>query len=73
MMIPPNMGGQYTREFQQIYPTLAALNHVDLIPFLLAGVGGDPVLNQQDGIHPTAEGHKIVAHNVWKVLEKDLE
>jgi len=72
MMIPPNMGNQYTRQFQQIYPSLANSNHLDLIPFLLAGVGGNSALNQGDGIHPTAEGHKIVAENVWKVLQKDL-
>ena len=40
-----------------------------LIPFLLEGVGGELKLNQQDGIHPTAEGHQIVAENVWRVLE----
>jgi acyl-CoA thioesterase-1 len=73
MMIPPNMGKQYAREFQQIYPSLATANQVDLIPFLLQGVGGNPALNQQDGIHPTAEGHKIVAENVWKILQKDLK
>ena len=72
MMIPPNMGGLYTRDFQNIYPALAASNHVSLIPFLLEGVGGNPVLNQQDGMHPTVEGHKIVAENVWKILQKDL-
>ena len=72
MMIPPNMGNQYTHTFQEIYPSLATSNHVDLIPFLLEGVGGNPALNQQDGIHPTAEGHKIVAENVWRILKKDL-
>jgi acyl-CoA thioesterase-1 len=66
------MGGQYTKDFQNIYPSLAELNHVNLIPFLLEGVGGNPALNQQDGIHPTVEGHKIVAENVWKILQKDL-
>ena len=40
-----------------------------LIPFLLAGVGGKARLNQQDGIHPTAEGHQIVAANVWKAMK----
>ena len=72
MMIPPNMGNLYTREFQQIYPSLATSNQVDLIPFLLEGVGGNTSLNQADGIHPTAEGHKIVAENVWRVLRKDI-
>jgi acyl-CoA thioesterase-1 len=72
MMLPPNMGNQYTHAFQQIYPSLATANQVDLIPFLLEGVGGNPALNQADGIHPTSEGHKIVAENVWKVLQKDI-
>jgi acyl-CoA thioesterase-1 len=43
-----------------------------LIPFLLEGVGGEINLNQSDGIHPTAEGHHIVAENVWKELQKLL-
>jgi acyl-CoA thioesterase-1 len=67
-MIPPNMGSQYTREFQNIYPALAKENQVTLIPFLLEGVGGNASLNQSDGIHPTPEGHKIVAENVWRVI-----
>jgi len=72
MMMPPNMGPQYTREFQSIYPDLAAANKIPLIPFLLEGVGGDPRLNQSDGIHPNPEGHRIVAENVWKVLKSIL-
>jgi len=72
MMIPPNMGPQYTRGFQAIYPDLARTNQISLIPFLLQGVGGDTRLNQADGIHPTAEGHKIVAENVWQVIRELL-
>ena len=72
MQIPPNMGQQYATEFKSLYPDLAAKNKILLIPFLLQGVGGDVKLNQQDGIHPTAEGHKIVAENVWKVLKEVL-
>ena len=72
MLIPPNMGQQYATEFKNLYPDLAAKNNIALIPFLLQGVGGDAKLNQQDGIHPTAEGHKIVAENVWNVLKDDL-
>src|SRR5215203_2479837 len=69
MQIPPNMGLDYTTEFRNIYPELAEKNGATLIPFLLEGVGGELKLNQQDGIHPTAEGHHIVAGNVWRVLE----
>ena len=72
MEIPPNMGQEYTTEFRNIYTELAKKNSMTLIPFLLEGVGGEPALNQADGIHPTAEGHLIVAENVWKQLEKLL-
>lgn len=69
MQIPPNMGVTYTTEFREIYPGLAMKNGMKLIPFLLEGVGGEAKFNQQDGIHPTAEGHKIVAENIWKELK----
>ena len=69
MQIPPNMGPEYTTDFREIFPQLAEENDIYLIPFLLEGVAGDPNLNQQDGIHPTAEGYDIVAQNVWEVLE----
>jgi len=68
MMVPPNMGEAYAQPFEQIFPDLAKKNNARLVPFLLEGVGGDPNLNQPDGIHPNVEGHKIVADNVWKVL-----
>jgi acyl-CoA thioesterase-1 len=69
MQAPPNLGAAYTREFREIYPELARSNGAALIPFLLEGVAGIPELNQADGIHPTARGHRIMAENVWKVLE----
>ena len=69
MLVPPNMGPEYTKEFQKIYPEIAKEKNVPLIPFLLEGVGGDPKLNQQDRIHPTVEGQKIVANTVWKYLK----
>ncbi|MEO9005061.1 MAG: arylesterase [Ginsengibacter sp.] len=72
IQIPPNMGADYTTQFRKIYPRLASKNNIKLLPFLLEGVGGDPRLNQRDGIHPTAEGHKIVAETVWEVLKNDL-
>ncbi len=71
MQIPPNMGQAYATEFKNLYPELATKNNMTLIPFLLEGVGGDPRLNQEDGIHPTAAGYLIVVENVWKVL-KDI-
>lgn len=72
MEIPPNMGQAYTTEFRNIYTDLAAKNNMTLIPFLLQGVGGEPDLNLEDGIHPNEEGHRIVAENVWRQLEKLL-
>lgn len=68
MQIPPNLGEKYTQEFKAIFPALAEENSVHLIPFLLQGVAGETELNQEDGIHPTAEGTKLVLENVWKVL-----
>ena len=69
MMVPPNMGPDYTTNFQRIYPDLAKKNNTKLIPFLLQGVAGNEKLNNADGIHPNVEGHKIVATNVLKVVE----
>jgi acyl-CoA thioesterase-1 len=69
MQVPPSMGSDYTNSFKAVFPKIAAANKMALVPFLLDGVGGDPKLNQGDGIHPTAEGAKIVAENVWKVLK----
>jgi acyl-CoA thioesterase-1 len=72
MEAPPNMGQAYTAEFRAIFKAVAQETQVDLVPFILAGVGGETRLNQPDGIHPTAEGHKILAQNVWLVLQKIL-
>ncbi len=73
MQVPPNMGQQYASDFRKTFSDLSRQNHVELIPFLLEGVGGVPNLNQRDGIHPNKEGARIVADNVWKVLKNDLE
>jgi len=71
MEVPPNMGNKYASEFRVIFRELAMKNNMALVPFLLDKVGGVPELNQNDGIHPTPEGHKILAETVWMVL-KDL-
>lgn len=73
MQMPPNMGVEYTASFAKLFPELAKANDAALVPFLLEGVGGKPELNLPDLIHPTAEGQKIVAENVWKVLKPVLE
>ena len=68
MEVPPNMGEQYADEFREIFRNLAVVNQTALIPFLLEGVAGDPDVNQDDGIHPTAKGHIMVADHVWTFL-----
>lgn len=73
MEIPPNMGQDYTARFRRLFSTLAAKNKCPLIPFLLEGVGDRPELNQADGLHPTADGHVIIAETVWKTLKPILE
>jgi len=73
MQVPPNLGTDYTKQFRSIYPELARQNNLPLIPFILEGVGGVEELNLPDGIHPTAEGHKIIAETVWNELLKHLQ
>ncbi len=68
MMVPPNMGPDYTQKFQQIFSDLARQNDATLIPFLLEDVAGREHLNLADGIHPNPEGHKIVADNIYKII-----
>ena len=68
MLVPPNMGPDYTSKFRKIFPELAKKNNATLIPFLLQDVAGHEKLNLADGIHPNPEGHKIVADNVYKIL-----
>lgn len=73
MQVPTNMGTDYMARFRAIFPELAKVNNAALIPFLLDRVGGMPELNLPDGIHPTPAGHKLVAENVWRVLEPVLQ
>lgn len=73
MQIPPNLGRTYTAEFRALFKELATKNKAVLIPFLLEGVGGNPKLNQPDGIHPNVQGHRIVAETVWQVIGPMLQ
>lgn len=73
MQMSPNLGPTYTAQFRAVFPRLATANGAALIPFFLEGVAGRPQLNLPDGIHPTAEGHRIVAENVWTVLKPVLQ
>ena len=72
MQIPPNMGQEYTEEFKAIYPAVASEKNIELIPFLLEGVAGNPDLNLPDGIHPTAEGHRLVMETLWPYISTAL-
>lgn len=69
MEAPPNFGHDYVVSFRQVYTALAKQYGIALIPFLLDGVAGVERLNQSDGIHPTAEGARMVADHVWPVLQ----
>ena len=68
MRMPPNYGEPYTREFAAVFPAVAKRTGVRLMPFLLDGVAANTALNQTDGIHPTAEGHRVIADRVWSYL-----
>lgn len=72
MQIPPNYGARYSSQFKALYEKLAEKNELELIPFLLEGIGGDEALMQRDGIHPTAEAQSIIVKNVLPELEKML-
>ncbi len=72
MLVPPNMGKEYSEGFKKIYPELASKNKAALYPFLLDGVGGIEKLNQADGIHPNAEGHKIIAKKLSVFLKDKI-
>ena len=73
MQIPPNLGQAYTDQFKNLFPLLAEENSATLIPFILDGVAGIESLNLPDGIHPTAEGHKIIAETVWDIVSPVID
>ncbi len=73
MRVPPNYGDDYARRFEDSFREVAARTGATLMPFLLAGVAGDPALNQPDGIHPTAGGHAVIADKVWASLKPLLK
>jgi len=73
MLLPRNFGEDYRSQFAGIFPAVVKATHCPLMPFLLAGVGGNPSLNQADGIHPNVVGQQIVARNVYRFLLSQLE
>ena len=68
LLIPPNYGPRYTKQFADMYPGLARQYHTALVPFLLKGVALDSHLMQQDGLHPNARGEPLVLSNLWPYL-----
>lgn len=73
MQMPGNMGTEFVQAFSTLFPRIAEQMNAGLVPFLLEGVGGVAALNQPDRIHPTAEGQRKLAENVWPVLERTLK
>jgi acyl-CoA thioesterase-1 len=72
MQVPPNLGQDYTKQFETIYPELAEENNLPLIPMIMDKIGGDEELMQSDGLHPTPRGHKVIADTIWDTLESNL-
>lgn len=73
MMAPPNLGAEYGRDFNAIYPDLAKKHDVALYPFFLDGVAGMAQLNQDDGIHPNAQGVAIIVERLVPYIKKVMD
>jgi acyl-CoA thioesterase-1 len=74
MKMLPNLGPDYTKEFERVYPKVARKHDIPLIPFFLNGVAGEAKLNQPDGIHPTAQGYTVIVDHIYPyVLEAVLK
>jgi acyl-CoA thioesterase-1 len=69
MEVPPNYGARYASDFRKLFADVARKRGVAFMPFLLDGVAGNPALNQPDGLHPTAEGYRIVVDRLWPYLQ----
>jgi acyl-CoA thioesterase-1 len=73
MEAPPNYGPVYTAAFRKAFRDLADDHDVTFVPFFLDGVAGIATLNNRDGIHPNAEGAKVIEQTIWRALEPELE
>ncbi|WP_061298609.1 arylesterase [Leptospira borgpetersenii] len=69
----PNLGKEYRKKFEAVFPKIAKEENLPLVPFFLSGVAGVKKLNQKDRIHPTAEGHRILAKNLFPFIQKILK
>ena len=72
LLMPPNYGKKYTKDFEKMYRHISTAEKIPLLPFLLKGVAGVPEYNQADGIHPNPKGHELIAKSVTVFLEKNL-
>lgn len=72
MLAPPTGGTDYSRDFINLFPDLATEHKLDFLPFLLDGIAMKKELNQADGIHPNAEGERLMTDNVYKALKPML-
>jgi acyl-CoA thioesterase-1 len=73
MQMGQNLGKEYITAFEKIYPLVAREENVGLVPFFLNGVAANPKLNQTDGIHPTAEGYRVVVDHILPYVVKAIE
>ncbi len=73
MLSPPSMGAQYQADYINAFRDLADEHEVEFMPFIMLGIALDPKLNQQDGIHPNADGEKIMTDNIYKALKPLLK
>jgi acyl-CoA thioesterase-1 len=73
MRMVRNLGKEFTKGFADLYPFLARKHGLILVPFFLQGVAGDPSLNRPDGIHPTAEGYRIITENIFPFAQKAID
>ena len=72
MLIPPNYGPKYSKQFRKMYEEVKVKYDLEMMPFLLQGVAGVKVLNQRDGIHPNVDGHKYISKEVFEFLKEKL-
>jgi acyl-CoA thioesterase-1 len=73
MQMARNLGEEYISTFENNYPLVAQEENVGLIPFFLTGVAANPDLNQADGIHPTAEGYRVVVDHIYPHVVKAIK
>jgi acyl-CoA thioesterase-1 len=71
MKMPPNYGARRARDFEEVFGRVARRQKIPFMPFLLEGVAAEPTLNQEDGLHPNAAGHQVIAASVARFLDRE--